>query len=134
MIFYVGFYAGLALVVRYFYQRWSFSFGQVFTVGGMLGLLIEQEFLLPKYFFQALSGNRDAFMALIFTAPFIFIVYSLYLATPLLIFYEETRDKKKATKRHMLLFYVAIVIMPLLSWGIWDGIITGLGIDLTGVI
>lgn len=134
LIFYIGFYAGLALVVQYFYKRWSFSLGQVFTVGGMLGMLIEQEFLLPKYFIQTLSGSGDAFMALIFAAPFIFIVYGLYLTTPLLIFYEETRKNRKATKRHVLLLYVAIVVIPLLTWGIWDGIITGLGIDLAGVI
>ncbi len=134
LIFYVGFYAGLALVVQYFYKRWDFSFAQVFTIGGLLGLLIEQEFLIPKYFVQVLTGSGDAFMALIFTAPFVFIVYGMYLAAPLLIFYEDMREKKKATKRHALLLYVAIVIVPLLVWGIWDGLITSLGIDLTGVI
>ena len=100
----------------------------------MLGLLIEQEFLIPQYVVQIMAGSSDALIALIFAAPFIFIVYGLYLATPLLIFYEETRKHKKATRRHAFLQYAAVVVIPLLTWGIWDGIITGLGIDLTGVI
>ncbi|MFV1949865.1 MAG: hypothetical protein ACC633_08045 [Anaerolineales bacterium] len=133
-IFYIGYYVGYVLVIYLFYRRWRFSFAQVLTIGGLFGMLIEQEFMLPKLFLQGISGNLDALLFLFFAAPFIFLVYGLYLAAPFLLFYEEIKVNPKAGKRQVFFLFFAILTVPLLTWGIWTILLSALGIDLAGII
>src|SRR3989344_2118817 len=49
---YAGFYIGLALTILIFFRRWNYSLRQVFVVGGLWGLVIEQNFLGPQLLFS----------------------------------------------------------------------------------
>lgn len=133
-IFYTGYYIGYALVILFFFRRWSFSFAQVLTIGGLFGVLIEQEFMLPKLFIQGISGNFEAFIFFLISAPFIFLVHGLYLAGPFLLFYEEIKINPNANKRHVFLLCLALLFVPLLSWGIWSFVLTAFNINLIGII
>lgn len=133
-IFYAGYYIGYVVVIYLFYHRWRFSFAQVLTISGLFGMLIEQEFMLPKFFLQGISGNLEALLFLFLTAPFIFLAHGMYLASPFLLFYDRIKANPKANKRHVFLLFVAILTIPLLAWGIWTMILGALGIDLAGVI
>ncbi len=133
-IFYTGYYIGYALVIYFFFRRWSFSFAQVLTIGGLFGVLIEQEFMLPQFFLQGISGNLEALLFFFLSAPFIFLVHGLYLAGPFLLFYEDIKVNPKAKKRQVFFLVLALLIIPLLSWGIWSLILSALEIDLVGII
>ncbi len=74
-IFYLGYYVGYASVIYYLYRRWRYSFAQVLTIGGLFGVLIEQEFMLPHFFLRGISGNREALL-------FLFSCRTLYLPGP----------------------------------------------------
>jgi len=131
---YIGYYVGYALVIYFFYRRWSFSFAQVLTIGGLFGMLIEQEFMLPQFFLQGISGNSEALLFLFLAAPFIFLTHGLYLAGPFLLFNEEINTNPAANKRQVFLLIIALLIIPLLSWGIWSMILSAFGVDLVGII
>lgn len=133
-IHYIGYYLGYALVIYLFFRRRKFSFAQVLTIGGLFGVLIEGEFMLPQFLIQGLSGNPDAFIFLVLSAPFIFLTHGLYLAGPYLLFYEEISSKPEANKRQVLLLVIALMIIPLLAWGIWSMVLTAGGFNPAGVI
>jgi len=132
--FYLGFYAGIALVFAFFNGRWQFSLLQLFTIGGLWGVLIEQNFLFPALFLQAIMGDGGAFFTILFSALFVFIIYGLYLAAPFLLLYERVEANPRAGKRPAVFLFIAIVIVPLLVWGVWNWLLTALGMDLTGVV
>ncbi len=133
-VFYIGYYIGYALVIFFFYRRWSFSFAQVLTIGGLFGVLIEQEFMLPQFFLQGISGNLEALLFFFLSAPFIFLVHGLYLAGPFLLFYEDIKVNPKAKKHQVFFLCIALLIIPLLSWGIWSLFLSALEFNMVGII
>jgi hypothetical protein len=133
-IHYIGYYLGYAFVIRYFFRRWSFSFAQVMTIGGLFGLLIEGEFMMPQLFLQGLSGSPESLLYALIAAPFIFITHGFYLAGPYLLFHEEINQNPNANKRQIGFLSIAILVIPLLMWGIWSMIIGAGGFDPSGII
>jgi hypothetical protein len=133
-IHYIGYYLGYALVIYIFFRRRSYSFAQVLTIGGILGVLIEGEFMLPQFLLQGLSGNPDALLFMILSAPFIFLTHGFYLAGPYLLFYEEVSSLPKANKQQVIFLAIALLIIPLLAWGIWSMILGAGGFNPAGVI
>lgn len=128
LIGYAGFYMGMALTIIFFYKRWQYSLRQVFTVGGFWGVLIEQQFLGPVILF---SG---AFLDFFFFATFVFMTYGLYLAGPYLLFYEEFQHAGQRGKGNPVFLFIAIVIIPLLTWGIWSILLGIFNIGVSGVV
>lgn len=133
-IHYIGYYLGYALVIYIFFRRRSYSFAQVMTVGGLFGVLIEGEFMLPQLFITGLSGDAESLLFMVITAPFIFLTHGLYLAGPFLLFYEEISIRPTATKRQVLMLAITLLIIPLLAWGIWSMILSSVGFNPIGVI
>lgn len=125
---YVGFYVGVALVIVLSYNRWKFSLPQVFTVGGLWGILIEQQFKGPSLI---LSG---AFFEFLSFAAFVFPTYGLYLAGPRLLFHEEFRTSGKENKLQSVFLFIAISTISLLAWGMWSILLSFLHVDVSGVI
>jgi hypothetical protein len=119
LIEYAGFYLGYATTVAFLYTRWKFSFAQVFTVGGLWGVLVEQNFAGPAMLFAGLRGEAGALVNFIFFASFIFIVYGLYLAGPYLLFREDLQTGRPVGWKQLMLAYVSIVVVPLAAWGAW---------------
>lgn len=128
LISYVGFYVGVALVIVLSYNRWRFSLPQVFTAGGLWGILIEQQFKGSSLIF---SG---AFFEFLLFAAFVFPTYGLYLAGPRLLFHEEFRTSGKENKLQSVFLFIAISTIPLLTWGIWSIFLSFLHVDVSGVI
>ncbi len=133
-VFYLGFYVGIASVIYFFYRGLQFSFAQLFTIGGLWGLLIEGEFMFPEMFMQGIAGDTESLFAFTLAAPFVFITYGLYLAGPFLLFYEEIAVNRPAGVRNVAALFVAAVTVPLLTWGIWTAILGWLGIELSRII
>ena len=133
-IFYAGFYLGIAAVIGFFYRRWQFSFAQLLTIGGLWGVLIEQNFMFPQFLLNGLMGDGESLLAFLFLAPFTFLAYGLYLAMPFLLFYEEIQGHPKAQKRQLVALFVAILTLPLLIWGAWTAVLNLLQINLAGVV
>lgn len=125
---YSGFYLGIALVMMFFYRKYGFSARQTFIIGGIWGVLIEQQFLGPIMLF---SGQITE---LIVFASFVFPVYGLVLAGPRILFNEEFNKTKNKSKRQTILLFIGIVIIPLITWFLGNSILKFLGIDLSGVI
>jgi hypothetical protein len=125
MLNYVGFYIGLALVIVFFLSRWRYRFPALFTVGGLWGILVEQQFLGSK---MLLSGNIIGF--LIF-ASIVFPVYGFYLAGPYLLMYEELSENPRFSRWQYILLFIALSIVPFVTWGIWTLLLKLLGADTT---
>jgi hypothetical protein len=128
MVVYAGFYVGLALVVTFFLSRWRFTFATLFTVGGLWGVLIEQQFAGPV---MLLAGDFAGFALF---ASLIFGVYGLYLAGPFLLFYEEWSANPNRSRLQAPLLLVAVAGVPLLTWAIWTGLLGLLGYDTTVLV
>ena len=73
-IHYFGFYLGVTATIVLLYRRYRFSVPQTFLVGGLWGVLVEQQFAGPK---MLLAGKAvEAIGFALYIAP----VYGLYLA------------------------------------------------------
>jgi hypothetical protein len=127
LIFYAGYYIGIMLTIVVLYRRWSYTLPQVFIVGGLWGVLIEQNFAGPT---MLLSGDIVTLLAF---GPFVFVVYGLYLAGPYLLFYEELKMRGQTHKQQTLILFVAITIIPLITWFLWSGLLDVLNISTAGV-
>lgn len=127
MVFYAGYYIGIVLTIIVLYRRWSYTFKQVFIVGGLWGVLIEQNFAGPT---MLLSGDIVTLLAF---GPFIFVVYGLYLAGPYLLFYDVFKMRSQTHRWQTLSLFLAIVIIPLLTWFLWSGLFDMLNISTAAV-
>ncbi len=107
---YIGFYLGIPLTFTLL-RRWNYSFAQLFTIGGLWGVLIEQEFLGPK---MLLAGDWGGFF---WFAPYIFVVYGLYLAGPYLLFCDQFKENERPSRLKLLVYFTDVLVIPLLTWG-----------------
>ena len=128
MVFYFGFYIGLALTITVLYRRWHYTAGQVYVIGGLWGALIEQNFAGPALL---LSGQIGGFL---WFTPFVFVVYGLYLIGPYLLFYEEFQGISITHRRQRALLFAAVVILPLLFWLAWAAALNALGMDTSNIV
>jgi hypothetical protein len=124
---YFGFYVGTTATLLLLYSCYRFTPQETFFVGGLWGVLIEQQFGGPKLL---LSGEVDK--ALLF-AVYVFPVYGLYLAAPRLLFFEEFSRPTRTSRWQTLLLFVAITVLPLLVWAAWSAILKAFGFDPAGV-
>lgn len=122
---YIGFYIGLTLVIVFFLSRWRITFPALFTVGGLWGILVEQQFLGSKIL---LSGNLSGFQIF---ASIVFPVYGSYLVGPYLLFYEEWKITTTRTRWQYVLLFVALTVIPLVTWSIWTLLLNAFGMDTT---
>lgn len=127
LIGYLGFYFGVALTIVFFCRKWNFSLWQLFTAGGIWGLIWEQQLLGP---IMLLSGD---FFSFIIFASFVFPVYGLLLVGPRLLFSEELKSLKKSRWQSLLLF-VGIFLIPLIFWALFNWVFGIIGLDISGVI
>lgn len=128
MIFYLGFYIGLALTIAVLYRRWHYTAAQVYVIGGLWGVLVEQNFAALRLLF---SGQVGGFL---WFAAFVFAVYGLYLAGPYLLFYEELQTITTTHRRQRLILLVVIVVLPLVCWLLWAALINALGMDTSRLV
>jgi hypothetical protein len=127
MVFYFGFYIGLALGMAALYRHWHYTPAQAYVIGGLWGVLVEQNFAAPALLF---SGQIVGFL---WFAPFVFAVYGLYLAGPTLLFYEEFQSVTATHRRQRLILWVTVVVLPLVCWLLWAALINALGMDTSGM-
>jgi hypothetical protein len=114
---YMGFYIGIAMVVGYFLWKYKISLTKAFIIGGLWGIIVEQNFLGPIL----LVTNPLSFLTF---GPLTFITYGMYIAGPYLLFFEEIRSReRKETKYLNLKFFLAISIIPLIAWALWTKLI-----------
>ncbi len=116
---YVGFYVGIAFVVGYFIWKYKISLNQTFLVGGIWGVLIEQNFLGIKLLF----ANP---LTLITFIPWTFLAYGMYVVGPYLLFYEEIQNTvdRRETRFIKLKLFLCLLIIPLITWYLWIGILS----------
>ncbi|MCA9460055.1 MAG: hypothetical protein KC550_05905 [Nanoarchaeota archaeon] len=114
----------MASTLFFFLKKYHFKFLSVLTIGGLWGVIIEQNFKGPIMLFTDPFGFP-------FFALFTFLVYGFYLGGPYLLFYEEfnKKEKKEANIWNKILFFICISIIPLLTWGLWLGFLSLLGIN-----
>lgn len=125
MIVYIGFYIGLAVVIIHFQSRWHFSFPALFTLGGLWGLLVERQFAGSK---MLLAGDLSSFLVF---ASIVFGVYGFYLAGPRLLFHEEWSVNPPASRWQHLLLFVAVTVVPMVTWALWVLLLAAFGFDTT---
>ena len=128
LVSYAGFYVGLALTIVLFFRRWNYSPVEIFTVGGIWGIAIEQYFLGPQLLF---SGAVLEFIAF---ASFIFPTYGLYLIGPYVLFYEEFKSEKPKIKWQSALLFVGVFTLTLAMWFLFGVLLKLIGAEVSGVI
>jgi len=126
-IHYFGFYAGMALTIVLLYSRYRYSVFQTFVVGCLWGVLVEQQFLVPKTL--ASGAVVQALLLALYIAP----VYGLYLAAPRLLFLEEFDRPTRTSRWQGAGLFAAISVVPLATWALWSLILRPTGFDRTGV-
>lgn len=126
-VHYFGFYLGMAATILFFYSRYRYTALQTFVVGGLWGVLIEQQFAGPK-----LLSSGAVIEALGF-GLYVFPVYGLYLAAPRLLFFEEFSQSSRTSRWQGLWLFLGIAVLPLVVWALWSAILQAFGFDRTGV-
>ena len=126
-IHYFGFYFGVAATILWFYYRYRYTALQTFVVGGLWGVLVEQQFAGPK-----LLASGAIVQALGF-GLYIFPVYGLYLAAPRLLFFEEFSRSSRTSRWQGMWLFLGIAVLPLATWLLWSAILQAFGFDRTGV-
>ncbi len=128
LISYTGFYAGLTVVIIFFHRRYQFSAWQTLIVGGLWGILVEQQFKGPLLFMAGDFVNLFAFV------PFIFLTYGLYILWPKFVFGDTLHGVVPATRLHMVYFWIAVSVIPIASWLLWVYLLGFAGYSPDGVI
>jgi hypothetical protein len=126
-IHYFGFYFGITATILWLYIRFRYTALQTFVVGGLWGVLVEQQWMGPKLL---VSGN--VVEALTF-GLYIFPVYGLYLVAPRLLFFEEFSVSSRTNRWQGLGLFLGIAVLPLVSWAIWSAVLQAAGFDRSGV-
>jgi hypothetical protein len=126
-VHYFGFYAGMAATIVWLYTRYRYTALQTFVVGGLWGVLVEQQWKGPK---MLVSG---AVVEALTFGLYIFPVYGLYLAAPRLLFFEEFSRSSRTSRWQGLWLFLGITVLPLVSWAIWSAGLQAAGFDRTGV-
>jgi hypothetical protein len=126
-IHYFGFYLGVTATILWLYTRYRYTALHAFTVGGLWGILVEQQFAGPK-----MLATGAVVEALSF-GLYIFPVYGLYLAAPRLLFFEEFSRSTRVSRWQGLWLFLGITVLPLGSWAIWSAGLQAAGFDRTGV-
>ena len=116
LLTFAGFYLGVTLVI-FLFRKWSYSFLQLFTIGGLWGVLIEQDFAAAQ---MLLSGQLFDFL---FFAGFIFSVYGFYLGGPFLLFPDAFGNGKRPSFWKSLTYFAAFVTIPLATWSLWGALL-----------
>jgi hypothetical protein len=126
-VHYFGFYAGMAATIVWLYTRYRYTALQTFVVGGLWGVLVEQQWKGPK---MLVSG---AVVEALTFGLYIFPVYGLYLAAPRLLFFEEFSRSSRTSRWQGLWLFLGITVLPLVSWAIWSAGLQAAGFDRSGV-
>lgn len=126
-IHYFGFYAGMTATILLLYCRYRYTALQTFVVGGLWGVLVEQQFKGPKMLLSGAVVDAIAF------GLYIFPVYGLYLAAPRLLFFEEFSRSNRTSRWQGIWLFLGIAILPLAAWALWSMILQASGFDRTGV-
>lgn len=126
MLSILGFYIGLSLAITYLFRKYAYSARSSFVIGGLLGVLVEQNFLGPIL----LVTNPIGF--LIFT-PMIFLTYAMYLLTPCLLINAElgSMHRAPAGRSQEILLFVSVAVLPILVWLCFNTIFDVFGIQAT---
>ena len=122
-VHYFGFYVGMAVTIVCLYTRYRYSALQTFIVGGLWGVLVEQQWKGPKMLFSRAIVEALAF------GLYIFPVYGLYLAAPRLLFFEEFSLSGQTSRWQGLWLFLGITALPLVSWAIWSAMLQAAGFD-----
>lgn len=111
MISIFWFYVGLWIVLTYIFSYYTLNPKTLFTVGGILGVTVEQSFLGLKLLFS------DPFSFTIF-APNIFLVYGLYMLFPYIVFIKLSSDGNTLTRPKISIYLLAwmLFMIPLVIW------------------
>lgn len=126
-VHYFGFYGGIAVTIVCLYTRYRYSALQTFIVGGLWGVLVEQQWKGPK---MVVSG---AIVEALAFGLYIFPVYGLYLAAPRLLFFEEFSLSSRTSWWQGLWLFLGITALPLVSWAIWSAMLQAAAFDRSGV-
>ena len=126
-VHYFGFYAGMALTILWLYSRYRYSALQTFVVGGLWGVLVEQQWKGPKMLVSGAVVEALAF------SLYIFPVYGLYLAAPRLLFFEEFSLSSRTSRWQAIWLFLGITVLPLVSWAIWSAVLQTAGFERSGV-
>lgn len=141
----------MAATIVLLYSRVRYSVLQTFVVGCLWGVLVEQQFLVPKML--ASGAVVQALLFALYFAP----VYGLYLAAPRLLFLEEFgrpigtlkaqgifdedldlsikefNQPTRTSRWQGAWLFVGISVVPLATWALWSLILRPTGFDRTGV-
>jgi hypothetical protein len=126
-VHYLGFYVGVTATIVWLYTRYRFTALQTFVVGGIWGVLVEQQFAGPK-----MLASGAVVQAMIF-GIYVFPVYGLYLAAPRLLFFEEFSRSDRVSRWQGLWLFLTISVLPLVTWAAWSAMLQAWGFDRTGV-
>ena len=126
-VHYLGFYVGVTATIVWLYSRYRFTALQTFVVGGIWGVLVEQQFAGPK-----MLASGAMVQAMIF-GIYVFPVYGLYLAAPRLLFFEEFSRSDRVSRWQGLWLFLTISVLPLATWAAWSAMLQAWGFDRTGV-
>jgi hypothetical protein len=126
-VHYFGFYFGMTATILLLYSRYRYTALQTFVVGGLWGVLVEQQFAGPKMLFSGAVVQALGF------GLYIFPVYGLYLAAPRLLFFEEFSRSGRTSRWQAVWLFLGIAVLPLAAWAFWSMILQAFGFDRTGV-
>lgn len=126
-VHYFGFYLGVTATILWLYTRYRYTALQTFVVGGLWGVLVEQQWKGPT---MLLSGAVVEALAF---GLYVFPVYGLYLAAPRLLFFEEFSLSSRTSRWQAIWLFLAITVLPLASWAIWSAVLQAAGFDRSGV-
>jgi hypothetical protein len=126
-VHYFGFYLGVAAAIVWLYRRFRYAVQETFVVGGLSGMLVEQQFACPKLLLAGKVVEAIGF------ALYVFPVYGLYLAAPRLLFFEEFDGSDRVSRWRGLWLFFTISVVPLAAWMVWSALLQSIGFDRSGV-
>ncbi len=126
-VHYFAFYLGVAATIVWLYRRYCYSVQETFFVGGLWGMLVEQQFACPKLLLAGKAVEAIGF------ALYVFPVYGLYLAAPRLLFFEEFNGSDRVSRWQGLWLFFTISVLPLAVWMLWSALLDAGEFDRSGV-
>ena len=120
---------GMAATILWLYTRYRYTALQTFVVGGLWGVLVEQQFAGPKM----LASGAGRVEALTFGSLHLPRLRPVSGGTPAARSSRSSAGRIGPSRWQGLWLFLGITVLPLVCWAIWSAVLQAVGFDRMGV-